>query len=475
MKSVKKKFAFQLITSNAEIAVQFALSIILARLLDPEDIGIYSMSAILVAIAHIFRDFGVSSFIKRQKELSAETIKSALGVVMFTSWMVALTLYLSAPLWAAFFKEPRVEEVVKVLAAGFVFIPFGAIPGAVLVRDLEVVRTAKASLTALLVYFIASILLARNGFGYMTMAWANLINIVAHCVAIRWVSTTRMPFLPSFRGWTHIANFGLGTILTSSIRAFDNAIPDIFLGKMSSPTNVGLFSRANSTVNIASSALMPAVNYFSLPYLAKLHHQNDDLPKEICKITSYLATLLLPAMAMTALLSEEIIAFLYGAKWLPSAVVVPWLCLMTGVGVLFAFTQPALTGIGKPYIAGAPFAVLLILKIAIVTLVFDGSLASFAMGMTIGQFVCLPMLLWVNHRFLNIHPRDWLRAVLPVLVLTGVMGGCAAAVKFMLPAWAPLWTILVVAVPALLSWVLMLHLLRLPLYEEVRRLIAARR
>src|SRR5690606_17483586 len=128
------------------------LSMVLARLLDPDDIGVYSMSAVLVAVAHIFRDFGVTSYVKRQKELNPDTLRTALGVVMCTSWTMALLMFLSAPLWSSFFGEPRVENVVRVLALGFVFIPFGALPQAVLVRNMEVVRTAKAGIFGLGMY-----------------------------------------------------------------------------------------------------------------------------------------------------------------------------------------------------------------------------------------------------------------------------------------------------------------------------------
>ncbi|MGC4395771.1 oligosaccharide flippase family protein [Hydrogenophaga sp. T2] len=475
MSSVRKKFGIQLIASNAETVGHFALSIVLARLLTPDDIGVYSMSAILVAIAHIFRDFGVSSFIKRQKELTPEAIRSALGVVMFTSWSVALLLYLGSSHWAGFFGEPRVERVVEVLALGFVFIPFGAIPGAILVRNLEVVRTAKAGLASLAVYITASVVLAWQGAGYMTMAWANLIHILAHCVAIRWVSLDRAPIIPSLKGWSHIANFGVGTIMTSSLRALDNAIPDVMLGRLSTPAAVGLFSRANSTVNIASSALMPAVNYFALPYLARLHHRNEDLAAEVCKITSYLATLLLPALALTAILAQPIVLFLYGAQWLPSAAAIPWLCVATGMGVLFFFTQPALTGIGKPYLAGLPMAALIAIKVGVAWWLFDGTLARFAQSLMLGQFIALPVVVWVNRRFLHIGVRQWLRSVLPVLLMTALTVAAALLVEWLLPPMPPLLHIVALGLPSLAVWVAATVALRLPLGVEVTAMLARRK
>lgn len=429
MSSVRRKFGLQVIVSNGEVAIHLALSMVLARLLSPDDIGVYSMSAVLVAVAHIFRDFGVSAFIKRQKELDFDTLRAALGVVMATSWTVAVVMFLSAPLWAGFFNEPRVQSVVRVLALGFLLIPFGALPGAILVRNLEVEQTAKASAVALTVYVTVSVLLALNGYGHMTMAWASVINIAIHVTALRWLSRTPTPWLPAIKGGRRVANFGIGAIATSAMTAIDNALPDILLGRMANPASVGFFSKSNSTVNIASSAVMPAVNYFALPYLARLHHANANLAEQVCRATSYLATLLLPAMALTVLLATEVITVLYGPKWLPSVEPVGWLCLCGGIAVLFSFGPSALTGIGKPYVAGVPLAVLLCLKVTLGLWLFDGTLTSFARAMALAQVLALPLYLWVYHRYLAIGPMLWLRTIAPVLALTLLLGarcGCLA-------------------------------------------------
>lgn len=468
--STRKKFGFQLIFSNAEVAGHLVLSMVLARLLDPDDIGVYSMSAVLVAVAHLFRDFGVTAFIKRQKELSEETLRSALGVVMCTSWTMALVMFLSAPLWSGFFHEPRVENVVKVLAMGFVLIPFGALPGAILVRNMEVVRTAKAGMIALSVYFTVSVVLALKGFEHMTMAWASVINIATHITAVRLLSTTKTPWIPGFKNWARVANFGVGAMITSAMTAIDNAIPDIALGRLSTPANVGFFSKANSTINIASSGVMPAVNYFALPYMARLHHGQGDVAAEVCRVTSYLATLLLPAMAMTALLANEVIFLLYGAKWLPSAVAVPWLCISAGLGVLFSFVPAALMGIGKPYVAGLPMLMLLGLKAVFIGLLFDGTLQSFAEAMVVAQVLTVPMGLWIQYRYLGIAPLRWLAMAAPVVGLTLTLLVSMLALKWVLPA-LPAWAMLLaLGLPAAIGWALLLRLFGLPVYGELRTL-----
>lgn len=471
MTSVRKKLAIQFVVSNLALVANFALTIILARLLSPEEIGIFSMSAVLIAVAHVFRDFGVSAFIKREKELNITSLRNVLGVLLLTSWSAAGAMYLSAPFWAAFFREARVVPVVQVLALGFVFIPFGAIPTAILSRELAVEKSARVTLVSTGVYFIAAVWLALAGFGAMTMAWANLINIIATGVTARWVIGRALPWLPAFGQVKRIVHFGLGNLFTALLKAIDNALPDILLGRWMTPVAVGLFSRANSTVNIVSTALLPTVNYFALPYMAKVHHANGPVAHEYLRATSLINSLVLPALAAIAVLAHDIVSFLYGKAWLEAVPAIPWLCLAFAVSSLFTLSAPALTGVGKPYAAIGPTALLVVAKVTCALWLMDGTLSTFALAMAIGQLLSLPVQLWVHQRHLDLPWTDWAKSTLPLILQTALVGAACFGIREALPALSPAWiAIATVGIGTLASFLASCFLLSLPMAEELRRL-----
>jgi O-antigen/teichoic acid export membrane protein len=101
------------------------VSVILARILSPSEIGVYSMTVVFVNFAHVFRDFGVSSYLQREKDLTPDKLRSANGVVFATSWLIASVLFLASPWIGQWFHEPEIVPVMRVLAIGFFFIPFG--------------------------------------------------------------------------------------------------------------------------------------------------------------------------------------------------------------------------------------------------------------------------------------------------------------------------------------------------------------
>ena len=471
MSSVRQKVALQFIVSNLALVANFVLTIVLARLLSPQDIGIFSMSAVLMAVAHVFRDFGVTSFIKREKELTPDSLSSALGVLLITSWSVAALMFLSAPYWAHFFHEARVVPVVQVLALGFVFIPFGAIPMAIISREMDVKKSATIGAVATVVYFGASVGLALAGFGPMTMAWANLINIIVTGAMARWALGRSLPWIPGFSQLKGIVHFGLGNLLTALLKAADNALPDILLGRWMTPTAVGLFSRANSTVNMVSTALLPTVNYFALPYMAKVHHANGPVAGEYLRATSLINSLILPALAAIAVLAHDIVSLLYGSTWLQAVPAVPWLCLAYAISSLFTLSAPVLTGVGKPYAAIGPNALLVVAKVACAVWLMDGTLGTFALAMALGQLLSVPYNLWIHARYLNLGWATWARSTIPVLAQALLVGGVCRGIREALPvSLTPLAAILVTSCSALVTLLASCFLLSLPMADELKRM-----
>lgn len=414
---MRKKIALQVLASNLNLAIHFVLTLVLARLLTPEDIGIFSMSAVLMGIAHVFRDFGVTAYIKRVRVLDDQTIRTARTVLVIASWSVGLLMYLSADLWASFFNDSRVAEVVVVLAMGFLLIPLGAIAVSILSREVQVARTAAVTLLSALVYFLVSVAFALNGFDHMTMAWANFVNIAFTGIALNIALKRKLPWKPSLKGWRSVVSFGTGNMLASLVEEINLAIPDVALGRLSSPTTVGLFSRANSTVNMTEKLLQPPINYFTLPYMAKVHHADGEVGEVFIRLSSIIQCLTFPALAWIAMMAPDIIFTLYGAKWLPAASAVPWLCVAAGLSIWFALTTPTLNGVGKPFAAIWPLVIIVMGKIAGIFLLFDGTLAGFAFAMAIGETLAVPVYLWTLNRFARVKVGTWARLTFRAMVV----------------------------------------------------------
>lgn len=470
MNSIRSKIAINFFVSNGATVANFLLSVYIARLLEPAEIGIFSMAAVLVAFAHVFRDFGVVSFIRSQKVLTTASLRAAMGVMFCASWSFALAVFLAAPFAAEYYRHPGVEDVMHVLAIGFLFIPVGSIPQAVLARELDVRVPAIVTACSVLAYAVTCVTLAKLGYSYMSFAWANLVNIVVTASAYWLLRPATVPLLPSLRGWREVAHFGGGTMLTNSVRSADAALPDLVIGRLSGAHFVGLFSRASSTVNMLNYIAGPSINFATLPYLAKIHHSGEDVSREVKRIVAYLTGVMWPALAVLAFVPGDIILLLYGPGWLESAPVVPALCIVAGIQMSFSVLQPAFTAMGRPYLSASPLLVGMLAKIGFSVALFDGTLTSFAIAFVCGELLSVPAYLLLARRAMGITPVHWVSATWRSAVTVGAMLAGLYLISPLLASVAhPAARLLLVAMFACVAWPVVLLLLRHPLAEELLR------
>jgi O-antigen/teichoic acid export membrane protein len=332
-------------TSGAKI-LQFIVSILLARILSPSEIGIYSMTIVFVNFAQVFRDFGVSYYIQREPDLTPDKVRSATGVVFTTSWLIAAILYGASGWLGTWFKEPGIVPVMRVLAIGFVFIPFGTVTGALLARNFAAEKQAIVHAAGTIAFCASTLILGTLGFGALSMAYANLINILVCGIAYIPLRPKGMPYMPGFKHWRSVAHFGVGSLLSNCLTALNNSLPDILLGKLGNASQVGLFSRANSTVNIFSYVAGSTMNYGAVPYMAQTYHRGESLAPILARSTLLLTGVGWTALALTAVLGHDIVLALYGDKWLGCVPAIVPLVLAAVITLAFNYTPMAVTAIG---------------------------------------------------------------------------------------------------------------------------------
>lgn len=475
MSKLRASLLITFFSTNGSTAVNFLVGLVLARLLSPSDIGIFSITSVLISIAHIFRDFGVSNYLLREKELTPQKVSSAFGVLIASSWLIALTLYfLSAPA-ASYFNEPGVARVMPVLALGFIFIPFGSITHALLTREYRAKEQAFVNIFGTTAYAASSIILALLDFGYMSLAWANLINILVTAAAYAPYRPTYAPWIPTFKGWRSIAHFGAGSILSNSVAAINGAFSDIFLGKMSRAHDVGIYSRANGTAFIFMQVAGPTVNYAALPHLAQTFHSQGHITPQLSKANAFLSVLAWPVLGITAIYAHDVIMLLYGEKWLECVPLIAYTCVIVGIGISINFLGTALTAIGRPYLAVIPSMVTLATRLAILLATYDGSLTSFALGMIYGSLLSLPFSLWLQSRFLHFPVTHYLRSQTSSLVVTAMTCLAAWGIDMLLHRdLLPVIRLAIMFFPCLAIWYVSARQLDHPAISELHAMLPDR-
>lgn len=471
MANLRRSLVVTFFSSSGAALAKFIVSVILARLMSPSEIGVYSMTVVFVNIAQIFRDFGVSTYLQREPDLDHEKIRSATTVAFATSWVIAALLYFASGAIGRWFAEPQIVPVMEILALGFVFIPFGAVTNALLTRELAAEKQAMINAVGTASFCFSCVTLAALGLGSEGLAWANLINIIVTAVASYPYRPKGVSMLPSLRHWRSVVNFGAGSLVNNIAIKVNEAVPDVLLGKLGGAALVGLFSRANGTVAIFSHVAGATVNYGAVSYMAKAHHKGESIAPILTRATVLLTGIGWPALALTAVLGRDIVLALYGPKWLECVPAIVPLSIAAMAWMMYSYTGIALTAIGRPYLGAVPIGTMVAMRVGAGYLLYDGSLGAFAWAICLATLIATPVRAAQQTRYFDFSNLALLRALIPSAVTSAVCALAALAGSALLPeSLPPLARLLVLALPLALAWYAGLRLSSHEVLDEVHKL-----
>lgn len=449
----------------------FVLSILLARIFSPSELGVYSMALVLINIAHVFRDFGVSGYLQREPDLDSFKIRSAIGVLFISSWLLAAILFFSAGWVARWLREPEVTSLVQVLAIGFLFIPFGSVTTALLSREFAADKQAIIVVAGMVSYCASCLCFALMGMGTISMAWANLVNVIVTALACIPYHPKGVSWIPSFKHARGVVTYGLGALLSNLISNVNNAVPDLMLGRIGSARLVGLLSRANSTVSMFSYIAGTTVTYGALSYLSQTYHRGESLVPTLSRATALLTGIGWPALALTAAFGHDIILTLYGEKWLSCVEAILPISIAAAFSMMYHYLPTTLMAIGRPYLGAVSIIVTIVSRIAFGLALFNGTLQSFAWAICLATIAAIPVMIWQQKHLAGFGFRATCLAALPSAVVTLVCVFAAMGFRMLLPdSVEGLKALLIMFLPLALVWYVALRLTQHVLVDEVHRM-----
>ncbi len=349
--TTRSAVTFSIIGRYLTLSLQFVSTMVLARLLTPEDIGIYSAGFSIVALAHLFRDFGLNQYVIQEKSLDEMKIRTTFTLSLIIAWTLGALLFLSSGFVAEFFKEPGVEELIHILAFNFFIIPFGSITLALLRKNLKFHVTESISFIATLLGIIVAIWTAYTGSRYLCLAYGAITETTFTVVFSYFFRPKGVKLSPSLEGAKRIFRFGslvgIGNITTQ----FSTSATDALVARILGISSLGFFSRAFGTFSLFDNIFVSSIRPTILPLFSRDNHDLDKLAANYMKAIAYSFIFAWPFFAFLFLYTTEVIRSLYGHQW---DIAIPLVKILCGAGVvmpMILFTENLFIAYGRPDIS----------------------------------------------------------------------------------------------------------------------------
>lgn len=421
------------VSTGASIAIQLASTVILARLLTPDDYGIIAMVQAVTAFAGLLRDLGLSTAAIQKENLTDAQQSNLFWINVAVGLTLTVGLAAGSPLVARFYHKPAVLWVTVALSTSFLIDSLAAQSNALLIRNLWFGRQAAARISGALVTLSTSIILALYGLGYWALVWGPIAGALATTFLLFFLSPFR-PGLPGRgTGVGDMLRFGAHITAFDFVNYFQRNLDNILIGRFWGSESLGFYSRAYALLLFPINKLRGPINAVAFPALSRLQNQPEDFRAYYLRVTSLLALLSMPLTAFFFVASKPIIEIVLGSKWLAVAPIFSWLALA-------AFHQPASgfvgslllsLGRGRRYFQCGLFNAAVLSACFVIGLPWGAK--GVAMAYAIGNYVIFyPWLRWAFHGS-PVSFRDFISACATPAIVSFVAAGTVWLVR---PYWA---------------------------------------
>lgn len=445
--------------------LSFLVGIILARLLSPSEYGLIGIIMIFIAISNSVVDSGFSSALIRKKDADELDLSTGFFTNLIISIFLFLLLFSLAPFFSSFFQEPQLIPLIRVMGLSIVINAFCLIQRTVLVKAIDFKTQTFASVFSSLVSGILGIVMAVKGFGVWSLVSQHLCRQLVNTSSLWFLSRWRPIFSFSISRFVKMWSYGWKLLVSGLIDTTWNEMYQVVIGKVYSPSALGLYTRSKQFTDIFSSNLTNTVQRVSFPVLSKMQDDREAMKdgyKKLIKLTVLITFSLMLGLSASA---KPMILCLLGPKWIDCVTMIQIICFYKMLYPLHSINLNMLQVEGRSD---------LFLKLEVIKKII--ALFPIFLGIFIGIYwmLCGSILTGIISYYINAYYSgktmnysfmEQVRDIMPALIISSIMAVCVYPICLL--DMSPYVLFPVQVAVGVLIVVLLCRLFKLPEYFEL--------
>lgn len=468
LRSLHRPLLYSALDKYLGLLINLATTAVVARLLSPDEIGVFVVGSAVTLLAEALRDFGTGSYVIQLRDDDPVALRTAFTVTMAVSLALAVGLFLLARPIADFYADARLIPVVQVAAGGLLLSALASVPAALLRRELAFGPLAVINTTGLLVNFLASVAFISLGFGYLGLVCASFMASLASSIGTIACRGQIWIYRPSTARWREVGSFGGFASATSLLNVFFTVLPQTLLGRLAGFDAAGLYTRAMTLCQLPDRAIVGALQPVIFPAFAA-EAREGDLRATYVNTLGLLSAAQWPVLACVAVMAEPVVHVLLGPKWTSAAPLLRVLAISYMAMMPAPLTYPTLVALGR--IRDTLTVSLVSLPLGILAMAIAAPFG--VMAVAVSMLFAWPLQIAVAMAFICRGARLSWRDVggalwksIPVTVLAALVPLVVAFSNGFRPD-LPITALASAALGALAGWLLGLMLTRHPLLGEI--------
>lgn len=400
---------------------QFVVSVMLARILVPEDFGLIGMLAIFIALSQIFIESGLGIGLIQRQERKDIDFSTLFVFNLAVSSFFYLLLFLSAPLIASFFKQQQLTDLTRVLGLTLFFNAFAIVQRTKLTIAIDFKAIAKSNVIGMIAGGLCGVIAAVNGCGVWSLVVQTLTGSFVSSLSL-WLLSKWSPSIAfSKQAFRSLFGYGSKLLLAGLYAQIINNVYNICVGKFYPVAALGFYTRAKNFADMPASTILSVLQQATFPILASVQHDKERLVSVYGRIIRMSAFLIIPIMTLIALLAKPIVLLLLTEKWSSLIPFLQWIVFSRIFLPMSAVNLNVLNAIGRPDL----FLKIDLSKLPLTILVMAITIPMGVKAMIIGNVFSAAIFFVINAylpgKFYGYGPIKQLKDMLPfILAATGM-------------------------------------------------------
>lgn len=393
--------------------LQTLSKVLLARMLSPDAFGLVGMALVFTALVQVINDLGLGAAIVQRKDLSSYHMDAAFWICLAGGVTLCGIGMLVAPLLAAFYREPALTRVVRVLSIGLAIGGVGVIPRALLIRQLDFRRLAILEIVAAFGYVLAAVPLAVLGFG----AWSLVAGLLASTFLLSttvWLATGWRPrFTFVGRAAVDLVRFGSNVMGATVLNYVYSNIDYLLIGYFLTTSALGLYTLAYQLSVVSLKKMSGLISVVAFPVFSRLQDNPDKVREWYLKAIRVTASIAFPISVGIALIAPQAVPLFLGQEWKPMIAPLQILCLTGAIKALGSHVGAVFLSRGRPDIELWWNALASIVLSSCVLVAVRFGISAVALASAATALCLFPMIQHVANRHIQLRPRSFFQALYP--------------------------------------------------------------
>jgi O-antigen/teichoic acid export membrane protein len=394
---------------------------LLARILSPEEFGVFAAAAAVLAFIEIFAEQGLGDAIVQKPNIGPAELNTAFLANFILAALLVAGIWWGAPLIASAMAIERLTEILRVACLGILINALGFCQQALLRRNFQYRWLAVRTLVSTVLSGAAGVWLALSGFGVWSLVGQFLTNALVNLILV-WIKPIWKPGLGlSFEGFGKLFRYG-GNILGMRLLDFANTrMIELAIGAWLGAATLGLYAVGSRIYAILMQLLSSVVLDVAHAGFSRIAGERGRLTEAYYRAMTATAALAVPCLVLVAAVAQELCVVAFGTVWAGSADILQPLALLGAVQAMQYYNGTGLNAIGKPGISLLIVAVRSAATVVVLVATRGCPLSVIVETYVLSQFLTSSVSFYFGRKYLGVSIRRIVRLVSPFVAASAAL------------------------------------------------------